>query len=389
MVALKVMLSKMPDPQEAERFLREAQSLAQIQHVHVVRVRDFGQHQDQAYFTMDLNEGKPLRAHIDEPLKEHKRITDLSWLFEKHLALLEALIFCHQRGLVHRDLKPVNVLIEEGSERPVLVDFGLVKLDRKRVQRLDDGSVSFSSCVFQSSFRDPKKDFEVVVRGGHLELNHCLIRGAGTGLSISGECSVTARHCLFQGAHFAGVYIQFGSKRNIFEDCLFQGNGEALKDGRNGRDINIRDGSEAIIRGSLFQSHCDANIVIEEGDSVTRIEDNLSKQADSKTEPENKGREESVVKLSTGDTQSMIRGCVIVGPKLNGVLIESSSRVSMEDCQVRGFKNGVKVKQQGRLKMTRCQVRDNGRCSASTRPSRAALRITKTDTIGLKMSIPK
>lgn len=144
MVALKVMLTETPDSKESERFLREAQSLAQVQHVHVVRVRDFGYEQGRPYFTMDLIEGKPLKAHIDEHLKKHKRVPDTDWIVEKHLALLEALSFCHELGLVHRDLKPVNVLIDKASERPVLVDFGLVKFDRKRVQSLSDGALSLT-----------------------------------------------------------------------------------------------------------------------------------------------------------------------------------------------------------------------------------------------------
>ena len=105
-----------------QQFLREAQILARLNHPHLVRVSDFFEEGGNAYLVMDFVEGESLADRIgrDGALPEQ---TALVWAEQ----LLDALAYCHAQGVIHRDVKPQNVIIRP-DRRAVLVDFGLVKL---------------------------------------------------------------------------------------------------------------------------------------------------------------------------------------------------------------------------------------------------------------------
>ncbi len=112
----------------AERFEREAQSMAQLSHPHIVPVYDFGETDDgQLYFVMEYVEGADLHKliHGGQLTPAHF----FSWIPQ----ICSALEYAHDRGIVHRDIKPANILINlEGQVR--VADFGLAKLtttDRK------------------------------------------------------------------------------------------------------------------------------------------------------------------------------------------------------------------------------------------------------------------
>ncbi|MCX5381321.1 serine/threonine-protein kinase [Streptomyces sp. NBC_00091] len=108
---------------EATGALREARTVAQIKHPHVVVVHDVVEHDGRPYIVMELVEGGSLadRLTADGPLNpgETARIG---------LALLGALSAAHDRGVLHRDVKPANVLMETGTGRVVLTDFGIARL---------------------------------------------------------------------------------------------------------------------------------------------------------------------------------------------------------------------------------------------------------------------
>lgn len=111
-VAIKLALR--PDPGLLERLRREARTLSEIRNPHVVEVYDFGVAGDQAYLVMEYLDGLPL----DEvPLEE---------VVPAILQVADALEVLHERGVLHRDLKPQNVLVTRAG-RAVLLDFGLVK----------------------------------------------------------------------------------------------------------------------------------------------------------------------------------------------------------------------------------------------------------------------
>lgn len=104
-----------------ERFLREARAAARIKHANIVTVFDVGQEQDHLYFVMEYLEGQTLAAYIRQrgalPIDEVLSILH---------PLADALDYAHQHGLVHRDIKPGNIMIGNGL-RVTLTDFGIAR----------------------------------------------------------------------------------------------------------------------------------------------------------------------------------------------------------------------------------------------------------------------
>ena len=120
-VALKMILSgQFASEREVERFIAEAEAAAHLRHPHIVAVHEFGNHDGHYFYTMDFIRG----CHLDQHLAQ----SDLS--FRDSVSLLikisRAVHFAHQRGVIHRDLKPHNILLDEHKE-PRVTDFGLAK----------------------------------------------------------------------------------------------------------------------------------------------------------------------------------------------------------------------------------------------------------------------
>lgn len=123
-VAIKVLLGKVSE-RGLQRFKREAKTLGVLNHPGTVRLRDYGT-DPRPYLVMDYVKGRTLKAAVDESLKFHGRVPDLSWTLDLFLQLSKVLSHCHEKGLLHRDIKPANVLLNS-EDKAVLVDFGLVK----------------------------------------------------------------------------------------------------------------------------------------------------------------------------------------------------------------------------------------------------------------------
>jgi serine/threonine protein kinase len=105
-----------------QQFQQEATVLARLDHPYLVRVTDFFSEAANAYLVMNFVEGESLADWI----AQHGRLPEqdvLAWADQ----LLDALAYCHDQGVIHRDVKPQNVIIRPDG-RAVLVDFGLVKL---------------------------------------------------------------------------------------------------------------------------------------------------------------------------------------------------------------------------------------------------------------------
>lgn len=120
--ALKTISLKLRDPHAAERFIHEGQAVARLgKHPHIVQVFDAGIVDDVPYIAMEFVEGETLEHRVQEQgtLPEAELIE-----IGRKLAL--ALDHAHRRGIVHRDVKPANVIIDKESE-PQLLDFGIAK----------------------------------------------------------------------------------------------------------------------------------------------------------------------------------------------------------------------------------------------------------------------
>jgi len=121
-VALKLLHGRFAaDPDFVERFRREAQSAAGLQHPHVVSVYDRGSWDDTYYIAMEYLPGRSLKQLIrDEAPLDPVRAIDIT------LQLLQAASFAHRRGIIHRDLKPHNVIIDDSDDAKV-TDFGIAR----------------------------------------------------------------------------------------------------------------------------------------------------------------------------------------------------------------------------------------------------------------------
>ncbi|MDF1662638.1 MAG: right-handed parallel beta-helix repeat-containing protein [Planctomycetota bacterium] len=129
-MALKVILRPDGDPSLTVRFKREARALGQLRHPNILNVSDFGYENEMPYLVTDYIKGQDLESLFSKAFRECGKI-DLNWLLPKLKDLAEALSHCHEKGITHRDLKPANILIENETERLVLIDFGLVKEEGK------------------------------------------------------------------------------------------------------------------------------------------------------------------------------------------------------------------------------------------------------------------
>jgi serine/threonine-protein kinase len=121
-VALKVLYRRFAEDQEfVERFRREASSAAGLQHQHVVSVYDRGEYDGTYYIAMELLEGRSLKRVVEEeaPL-DPARAIDLI------VQVLRAARFAHRRGIIHRDFKPHNVIVDE-EDRAKVTDFGIAR----------------------------------------------------------------------------------------------------------------------------------------------------------------------------------------------------------------------------------------------------------------------
>jgi len=105
-----------------KRFQREVRAVARLNHPHIVQVYDFGNEGDLAYIVMEYIDGKELKDYLDA-----KESFDLPTIFRLMGELLEALEVAHQAGVIHRDVKPANVMLD-GKRRAKLTDFGVARI---------------------------------------------------------------------------------------------------------------------------------------------------------------------------------------------------------------------------------------------------------------------
>mgnify|MGYP000861571263 CR=1 FL=1 len=123
-VAVKVIRKNAFSPDAMERVLkrfdREAKSLAKLTHPNIVSVIDYGEFEGSPYLVMPFLVGGTLKHFLGKPIPWQEAVNML-------LPIADALSYAHQKGIVHRDVKPGNILITEGGA-PMLTDFGIARL---------------------------------------------------------------------------------------------------------------------------------------------------------------------------------------------------------------------------------------------------------------------
>jgi eukaryotic-like serine/threonine-protein kinase len=124
-VALKVIAASWAsDARATKSFNKEAKALASIRSQHVVQVYTFGPHEGSYFFAMEYVHGRSLRAIIAEH-KQHNATIPVHRTLEILSKIANGIGAVHAKDTIHRDVKPANIVIEDDTARPVLVDFGL------------------------------------------------------------------------------------------------------------------------------------------------------------------------------------------------------------------------------------------------------------------------
>jgi serine/threonine-protein kinase len=120
-VALKMILSgQFASEAEIRRFRLEAGAAAHLDHPNIVPIFEVGRHQGHAFFSMKLITGGNLSRHLGHYLHDPQATARMM------ATVARTIDHAHRKGMVHRDLKPTNILIDE-SGQPLIADFGLVK----------------------------------------------------------------------------------------------------------------------------------------------------------------------------------------------------------------------------------------------------------------------
>jgi serine/threonine-protein kinase len=122
-VAIKVLPPELAhDAAIRTRFTREAQMAAQLTHAHIVPIYDVGEQDGLAYFVMAIVHGGNLATLLTreprQPIDEARRLL---------AEIADALAYAHLRGVIHRDIKPDNILLDESSGRAMVTDFGIAR----------------------------------------------------------------------------------------------------------------------------------------------------------------------------------------------------------------------------------------------------------------------
>ena len=133
-VAVKIPHRGTLNNEDLEKFLREARAAAQLQHPNIVRVHEVGREGDSAYIVCDFVRGIPLNDWLSGQQPTVRQAAEIC------ATIADALQHAHDRGVIHRDLKPGNILIDGNSE-PHLMDFGLARREAGEVTVTLEGQV--------------------------------------------------------------------------------------------------------------------------------------------------------------------------------------------------------------------------------------------------------
>ncbi len=139
-IALKILALHLAwEPDTVARFKQEARTAARLKHPNIVAIHEIGEEDGRIFIAMELISGESLRESLQRTgrLSIDEAVAILS-------PLADALDYAHSQGVIHRDVKPANILLEtthHGGTRPVLSDFGLVKSLAQSTEITQSGAV--------------------------------------------------------------------------------------------------------------------------------------------------------------------------------------------------------------------------------------------------------
>ena len=147
-IAVKILPKTLLTHQKAEQFQQEAEAAAILSHPNIIQIYDVGEVDEFIYFTMQLIQGKPL-THLLKSIKKQvlpsKRFMPVKVIIQIMTQILDALDYAHQQGIIHRDIKPDNIMMEKHTQRPIITDFGVAKVLR---EAQEDHSIARGSPLY-------------------------------------------------------------------------------------------------------------------------------------------------------------------------------------------------------------------------------------------------
>lgn len=166
-VALKVLLPELAAVLGAERFLNEIRVTANLHHPNIVQLYDSGEADGYLYYVMPVVEGESLRDKID---RERQLSVEQAVSITRTVA--HALDYAHRREIIHRDIKPDNIMLHEGT--PMVADFGIALAvdqaggDRITATGLSVGTPSYMSPEQASGDREAQPSTDIYALGSVL-----------------------------------------------------------------------------------------------------------------------------------------------------------------------------------------------------------------------------
>ena len=135
-VAIKIVRTDIYGPAIRERvnqrFEREAKTLSKLEHPNIIAIIDYGYWEESPYLVMPFIPGGTLKDKLGKPIYWREAIQLL-------MPIVDALVYAHSKGLIHRDVKPSNILISE-TGLPLLTDFGIAK-----VLEMEEGQLTLTA----------------------------------------------------------------------------------------------------------------------------------------------------------------------------------------------------------------------------------------------------
>jgi serine/threonine protein kinase/Flp pilus assembly protein TadD/TolB-like protein len=151
-VALKFLLARFAADEDAKtRFTREAQAAAALSHPNIITIHEVSEYQGRPYMAMEYVEGESLKSLIRKGDLSTKQVLDMG------IQIGEGLHKAHQAGIVHRDVKPQNILVDKDG-RVKITDFGLAKV--RGVPQLTQAGTTFGTLAYMSPEQAKGKDVD-------------------------------------------------------------------------------------------------------------------------------------------------------------------------------------------------------------------------------------